>query len=146
MNENNENFCSDDSVLGIFAEASRRDCHCTRQIKEPLSWEILQVVSNLQVSLKMIRNRLVQVTSCYIHDMHYIHDISWKLKFREYIRFDLDKCSIKCVINNLVLFDFDLTFKTHTNVSSFRVYIICICISLTIVVTFIHNIFIFVFT
>ena len=38
-------------------------------------------VANLQASLKVIRNRLLQVISCYIHDIHYIHDISWKFKF-----------------------------------------------------------------
>ena len=49
------------------------------------------------------------------------------------------------VINNAMLFDFVLTFKTRTIVSNVRTYSIYICINLTIVVIFIHNIFIFVF-
>ena len=49
------------------------------------------------------------------------------------------------VINNAMLFDFFLTFKTRTIVSNVRTYSIYICINLTIVVIFIHNIFIFVF-
>ena len=50
----------------------------------PLRGEILWVVANVQVYLKVIKNRLVQV-----------HDISWKFRVRNFICFDLDRCSKK---------------------------------------------------
>ena len=50
----------------------------------PLLGEILWFVANLQVYLKVRRNRLLQV-----------HDISWKFTFRKYIHFDSDRCSKK---------------------------------------------------
>ena len=49
------------------------------------------------------------------------------------------------LINNVMLFDFVFTFKPRTLVQNFKTYSIYICINLTIVVTFIHNIFAFVF-
>ena len=49
------------------------------------------------------------------------------------------------VINNVMLFDLAFTFKPRTLVQNFKTYSIYICINLTIVVTFIHNIFAFVF-
>ena len=50
----------------------------------PLPGEILWFVANLQVYLKVRRNRLLQV-----------HDISWIFRLRKYIRFDSDRCSKK---------------------------------------------------
>ena len=50
----------------------------------PLPGEIPWFVANLQFYLKVRRNRLLQV-----------HDISWKFRFRKYIRFDSDRCSKK---------------------------------------------------
>ena len=49
------------------------------------------------------------------------------------------------LVNNVMLFDFVFTFKPRTLVQNFKTYSIYICINLTIVVTFIHNIFAFVF-
>ena len=49
------------------------------------------------------------------------------------------------VINNVILFDFVLTFKTRTIVPNFRTFSIYICNNLTIAVIFTHNILTFVF-
>ena len=86
-----------------FREASARDCHRARQIKETIAWEILQVMANLQVCLRVIRNRLLQV-----------YDTSWKFRFREYIRFDLDSCSEKKVF----VFGFDFSKYLRRSFSS----------------------------
>ena len=83
-----------------FREASARDCHRARQIKETIAWEILQVMANLQVCLRVRRNRLLQV-----------YDTSWKFRFREYIRFDLDSCSEKKVF----VFGFDFALNGYEN-------------------------------
>ena len=61
----------------------------------PLPGEILWAVANLQVYLKVIRNRLSQV-----------YDISWKFRFCKYIVLDSDRCSKK----KDVLFGFENTY------------------------------------
>ena len=49
-----------------------------------LPGEILWAVANLQVYLKVMRNKLLQV-----------YDVSWKFRFCKYIRFECDRCSNK---------------------------------------------------